>query len=63
MDSIVLNIKAPLLIGLGLALLYWAYREANGFGPMLSQPSKFSSEGEKVGQFWSFFFPALTTNV
>lgn len=60
---LLLNIKAPLLIGLGLALLYWAYREANGFGPMLSQPSKFSSEGEKAGQFWSFFFPALTANV
>ena len=36
-----LNIKAPLLIALGLALLAWAYREAGGFGPILSQPSRF----------------------
>src|SRR5262249_50251156 len=34
-DSIrfLLEIKAPLLIVLGLALLAWAYREAGGFGP------------------------------
>ena len=46
-DSIrfLLNIKAPLLIVLGLALLAWAYRQANGFGPMLSQPSQFEPEG------------------
>jgi NCS1 family nucleobase:cation symporter-1 len=30
-----LNIKAPLLIVLGLALLAWAYWEAGGVGPML----------------------------
>ena len=61
-DSIrlLLNIKAPLLIVLGLALLVWAYNQANGFGPMLSQPSQFEPEGEKAGQFWVFFFPALT---
>ena len=34
-----LNIKAPLLIALGLVLLGWAYYQAGGFGPMLSQPS------------------------
>ncbi len=33
---VLLNIKAPLLILLGLALLAWAYRAANGFGPMLA---------------------------
>jgi nucleobase:cation symporter-1, NCS1 family len=61
-DSIrmLLNIKAPLLIVLGLALLAWAFRQANGFGPMLSQPSQFGAEGPKAGQFWVFFFPALT---
>jgi NCS1 family nucleobase:cation symporter-1 len=57
---ILLNIKAPLLILLGLALLAWAYQEAGGFGPMLSQPSKFEPGGDKAGQFWKFFFPALT---
>lgn len=64
-DSIrlLLTIKAPLLIALGLALLYWAYRKANGFGPILSQPGQFGPGGAKAGQFWAFFFPALTANV
>lgn len=55
-----LNIKAPLLIALGLVLLWWAYREAGGFGPILSQPSAFDAGQAKAGQFWSYFFPALT---
>jgi NCS1 family nucleobase:cation symporter-1 len=61
-DSIrlLLNIKAPLLIALGLALLAWAYRQAHGFGPMFEQPSAFDPGQPKAGQFWSFFFPALT---
>ncbi len=61
-DSIrvLLNIKAPLLIALGLALLAWAYGKAGGFGPMLDTPSAFAPGGKKDGQFWSFFFPALT---
>lgn len=60
---ILLNIKAPLLIGLGLVLLGWAYYEANGFGTMLSKPSAFAEGGEKAGKFWSFFFASLTANV
>jgi NCS1 family nucleobase:cation symporter-1 len=55
-----LDIKAPLLIVLGLALLAWAYRQAGGFGPILSQPSQFVEGGVKAGQFWSVFFPSLT---
>lgn len=55
-----LNIKAPLLIALGLALLGWAYVQAGGFGPILSQPSAFDEGGKQAGQFWSYFFPALT---
>jgi NCS1 family nucleobase:cation symporter-1 len=55
-----LNIKAPLLIALGLLLLWWAYRAAGGFGPILSQPSAFEPGQPKAGQFWTFFFPALT---
>jgi len=64
-DSIrvLLNIKAPLLIALGLALLAWAYREAHGFGPMLSQPSQFDLGQPKAGEFWVFFFPALTAMI
>ena len=55
-----LNIKAPLLIALGLLLLWWAYRNAGGFGPILSQPSAFDPGQPKAGQFWKFFGPALT---
>ena len=57
---VLLNIKAPLLITLGLVLLGWAYCEAGGFGPILSQPSVFDVGGAKEGQFWGYFFPALT---
>src|SRR5438477_2574231 len=60
---LLLNIKAPLLIAFGLALLAWAYVKAGGFGPMLSQPSQFAAGQPKAGQFWLFFFPALTANV
>jgi NCS1 family nucleobase:cation symporter-1 len=64
-DSIrlLLNIKAPLLIILGLALLAWAYVSAGGFGEMLSQPSQFAEGGKKPGQFWTFFVAGLTANV
>ena len=31
---LLLNIKAPLLIALGLSLLAWAHRNAGGFGPI-----------------------------
>src|SRR5438270_6360499 len=55
-----LNIKAPLLIVLGLLLLAWAHRNAGGFGPILSQPSAFAPGQPKAGQFFAFFFPALT---
>jgi len=55
-----LVIKAPLLIVLGIALLWWAYDQAGGFGTMLSQPSQFSPGQPRAGQFWIVFFPALT---
>lgn len=56
---VVENWGAPLLIGLGLALLLWAYVKADGFGPMLSQPDRF----ETAGDFWRIFFPGLTAMV
>ncbi len=61
-DSIrvLLNIKAPLLILLGLALLLWAYQRAGGFGSMLAKPSAFAPGQPKEGKFLLFFFPALT---
>lgn len=55
-----LNIKAPLLIGLGLMLLAWAYDAAGGFGPILSQPSQFDAGQPQAGKFFAYFFPALT---
>jgi NCS1 family nucleobase:cation symporter-1 len=60
---LLLNVKAPLLIVLGLVLLAWAYRAAGSFGPILSQPSQFEPGGPREGEFWSFFFPALTANI
>lgn len=61
-DSIrvLLLIKAPLLVALGLLLLAWAYDAAGGFGPILSQPSAFVPGGPKAGGFFGFFVPALT---
>jgi NCS1 family nucleobase:cation symporter-1 len=57
---VLLNLKAPLLIALGLLLLAWAYQAAGGFGPILSQPSAFDVGQPKAGQFWSVFVPSLT---
>ena len=48
--------KAIFLPIAALALLFWAISAAKGLGPILNQPSKFTSSG----QFWNFFFPALT---
>ncbi|MCL4547370.1 MAG: NCS1 family nucleobase:cation symporter-1 [Bacteroidetes bacterium] len=47
---------APFLLVVGIALLVWAYVKGGGFGPILSQPSKFQT----VGEFWRFFIPSLT---
>jgi NCS1 family nucleobase:cation symporter-1 len=47
---------APFLLLVGLGLLIWAFTQAGGFGPILSQPSKFATTGE----FWKFFIPSLT---
>lgn len=57
---VLLNLKAPLLIVLGLLLLGWAWRAAGGFGPILAQPSAFAPGQPKAGQFWAVFIPSLT---
>lgn len=48
--------KAVFLPVAALALLFWAIVASHGLGPILAQPSKFHSSGE----FWTYFFPALT---
>ena len=48
--------KAIFLPLAALALLFWAISASNGLGPILQQPSKFTT----TSQFFDFFFPALT---
>ena len=48
--------KAVFLPVAALALLFWAISAANGLGPILEQPSKFSD----TDSFLKYFFPALT---
>ena len=50
---------APFLLIIGAALLAWAYFKANGFGTMLSEPSKLDT----WPKFWAAFAPGLTANV
>src|ERR1700674_4164531 len=51
--------SAPVLLGVGLLLLAWAYRTAGGFGPMLAAPSRFTN----FADFLKFLIPALTATV
>ena len=53
------SFAAPFLIVVGLALLGWATTKAGGFGPILSQPSRFATTPE----FMKVFFPSLTAMV
>src|ERR1700761_4305216 len=53
------GISAPVLLGVGLLLLGWAYHRAGGFGPMLSVPSRFTTFPE----FLKFLVPALNGTV
>jgi nucleobase:cation symporter-1, NCS1 family len=53
------GLSAPILLGVGVLLLGWAYVSAGGFGPMLSSPSKFGSTRD----FLKFLIPALNGTV
>lgn len=57
-DSIkkLLVFKAIFLPLAALALLFWAIKAADGLGPILNTPSKFTNSTD----FFHFFFPALT---
>ena len=52
------HLAAPFLLLCGLALLAWAWVQADGFGPMLKTESTLTSD-----QFWDLFFPSLTAMV
>ena len=53
------GVSAPILLGVGLLLLGWAWKSAGGFGPMLAAPSKFTSTGDLL----KFLIPALNGTV
>src|ERR1700724_774740 len=53
------GISAPVLLGVGLLLLGWAYHSAGGFGPMLAAPSRFTN----FADFLKFLIPALNGTV
>ncbi len=53
------GVSAPVLLAVGFMLLGWAYKNAGGFGPMLSAHSKFSNNTE----FIKFLIPALNGTV
>lgn len=57
------TLSAPFLIVAGLALLAWAFVKADGFGPMLEQPSQFDAGQPRAGQLMSVFVPSLTAMV
>ncbi len=50
------GIGAPFMLAIGILLLWWVTSKAGGFGPVLSAPSRFRTNGE----FVRFFIPALT---
>ncbi|HET7226738.1 MAG TPA: NCS1 family nucleobase:cation symporter-1 [Candidatus Eisenbacteria bacterium] len=53
------NWAAPYVLVVTLALLVWAVRAAHGFGPLLSQPGKFTT----LREFMPVFVPSLTAMV
>ncbi len=52
-------LSAPFLLAIGGALMWWAFHAAHGWGPILSQPSKFHSSAE----FLPIFGATLTAMV
>jgi NCS1 family nucleobase:cation symporter-1 len=53
------GLSAPILLGVGLLLLAWAWKSAGGSGPMLSSPSRFRSTND----FLKFLIPAINGTV
>ncbi|HKA87726.1 MAG TPA: NCS1 family nucleobase:cation symporter-1 [Haliangiales bacterium] len=53
------NWAAPIVLVMAAALLMWIVRRAGGFGPVLDQPTRFST----LAEFWPVFVPSLTAMV
>ncbi len=53
------NWAAPFVLVMTAVLLYWAVSKANGLGPLLAQPGKFSTFRE----FFPVFIPSLTAMI
>src|SRR4029077_15870150 len=53
------NWAAPFVLVMTAALLVWAVRKANGFGPRLAQPGRFRTFSE----FFPVFVPSLTAMI
>ncbi len=53
------NWAAPFVLIMTAALLVWAVSEADGLGPLLSQPGKFQT----LGEFLPVFVPSLTAMI
>jgi len=53
------NWAAPFVLVMTAALLVWAVRKANGFGPLLAQPGKFNT----LPEFFPVFIPSLTAMI
>ncbi len=50
------GIGAPLMLGVGVLLLWWITSKAGGLGPVFRTPSKFHGSAD----FLAFFIPSLT---
>ena len=50
------NWSAPLIILMGVWLLWWMVSRAGGLGPMFDRPSSFATTAD----FWKVFVPSLT---
>jgi NCS1 family nucleobase:cation symporter-1 len=52
---------APLLIGVGVALLIWGFTEAGGIGTVFDESA--TLQGDTGVSFWTLFWPGLAANV
>lgn len=53
------KLSAPFLLVVGVGMLIWAVDAADGFGPILAEPSKFATDAEA----WTAFGAGLTAMV